>query len=226
MNKKILFGSILAAALILLASLSSVVGFQTEKSNTEKKNVSPLFTIRKNRSLNKEDTKDITSNYIGKGKTMNLFLSKESSLQNWVNKALKIIEAKPQILNSIIDKIYKSPEVVKILKDNNINMNDLKHQINLITNNPSLLQEKIDEAALNLPIKEYPLPAGLSTSNPIGCVIAAVVLAPVILIIGIVIATVTIVTCLNVGGCLETLMQNLMDSISQGLTPADYGDYI
>ena len=90
MNKKALVISILAAVLIVSASLSSVVGTIAVKSNDEKISIaSPLFTVRTQRSLNKEETKKINSNYLGKGNTLNLLFLRKSSLQSHIDKALK-----------------------------------------------------------------------------------------------------------------------------------------
>jgi len=63
MKKKILIGSIIAVVLLTLVSFTSVVGYSSVKSDS--KITSPLFGIRTNRAINKEQDA-VKSNYIGK----------------------------------------------------------------------------------------------------------------------------------------------------------------
>ena len=185
-----------------LLPMSAVVGTNIVKSDIEKRNIaSPLFAIRTQRSLNKDETKQINSNYLGKGKILNLFFLKKSSLQNYVDKALKLIDKQPQILHSVINKITTMPEIVNLLKENGLTLDDFKNQMNQLINNPILLKEKVDVAFLASPFGDDPVPLGLSTSNPLGCFIIALIMAPIFAMIGMIIATITIVTCLNIGGC-------------------------
>ena len=58
MNKKILMGSIVSVAILILVSFTGVVGYQTTKSSTIAR-ASPLFTVRSNRAIDKE-SKDFT----------------------------------------------------------------------------------------------------------------------------------------------------------------------
>ena len=65
MNKKILIGSIIAVAILILVSFTGVVGYQTTKSSTIAK-ASPLFTVRSSRAID-EESRDLTCEYVGKG---------------------------------------------------------------------------------------------------------------------------------------------------------------
>ena len=67
MNKKILIGSIIAVVILVLVSFTSVVGYNSVKSNSVK--ASPLFSVRTNRAIG-EETKVLTCKYIGKGITL------------------------------------------------------------------------------------------------------------------------------------------------------------
>ena len=215
MNKKILIISILAAVLMVMLPISSVVGTNVVKS--DKQNVgSPLFAIR-HRSKN-----TIQSEYLGKEKPLNLFLAKRTSLQAYADRALKMIEARPSLLKSILHSIVVMPEIEELMKQHDIKTDDFKDQMNQVINNPELLKEKVDEAVLLSPFGDDPMPLGLSTSNPLGCFIVALILAPIFALIGAIIATITIITCLNINGCFETIVQNLLDAFIQGLTPPDY----
>jgi len=223
MNKKALVISILAAALIVLASLSSVVGTIAVKSNDEKISIaSPLFAVRTQRSLNKEETKKINSNYLGKGNTLNLLFLRKSSLQSYIDKALKIIDARPQILSLVVDRTAKMPEIITLLKENDLTINEFKSQMHQLMDDPILLKEKVDESVLTSPLGDDPLPLGLSTSSVLGCFIVALIMIPLFAMIGLIIATITIITCLNIGGCFENLVQGILDNFIQGLTPPDY----
>ncbi len=222
MNKKALVVSILAAVLIVLASLSSVIGTNIVKSDAERSIASPLFTVRTQRSLDKEEEKKISANYLGKGKTLNLLFLRKSSLQSYVDRALKIIDARPQILHSLVNRIAKMPEIATLLKENGMTINEFKSQMNQFINDPTLMKEKVDEAVLVTPFGDDPLPLGLSTSSALGCFIVALILAPIFAIIGLIVATVTILTCLNINNCFENLVQGLIDNFIQGLTPPDY----
>ncbi len=223
MNKKALIMSSLAVVLIVSASLSSVVGTIAVKSNDEKISIaSPLFAVRTQRSLNKEETKKINSNYLGKGNTLNLLFLRKSSLQSYIDKALKIIDARPQILNLVVDRTAKMPEIVTLLKENDLTINEFKSQMHQLMDDPILLKEKVDESVLTSPFGDDPLPLGLSTSSVLGCFIVALIMVPLFAMIGLIIATITIITCLNIGGCFENLVQQLIDNFIQGLTPPDY----
>jgi len=196
MNKKILIISILAAVLMILLPLSSVVGTNVVKSNDKENVGSPLFAIR-HRSKN-----TIRSEYLGKEKPLNLFLAKRTSLQAYADKALKMIEARPSLLKSILDSIAVMPEIEELMKQHDIKMDDFKDQMNQVINNPELLKGKVDEAVLLSPFGDDPMPLGIA-------------------LIGMIIATITIITCLNINGCFETLVQGMLDSFIQGLTQPD-----
>ena len=222
MKNKILIISIFAAILMILLPISAVVGTNIAKSDGENINVvSPLFTNRINRVLRKDSNK-ISSNYIGKGTIFKLFPVKKMSLSSYIDKAIKIINAKPELLNKVIDKIDTIPGVVNILRENAMNIDDFKNHINNVKNDPNLLKEEVEyaiqTAGANLELTpDDPEPLGFS--GQFGCLIAFIILLPIIVMIATMIATFTIVTCLNIGGCFETIMKNILESFAQGLTP-------
>ncbi|MCK5261685.1 MAG: hypothetical protein KAJ44_05855 [Thermoplasmatales archaeon] len=228
MRKKILVISIFAAVLMILLPISAVVGTNIVKSNDEKRSIaSPLFTKRVN-SIMKKNTMRISTNYLGKGKILNLFFLKESSLQSWIDKAIKMINVRPEMFNRLLDKIDTIPEVVNVFKENGIDMNDFKNYINIIKNDPSLLKKEIDKAVetfgeqqLKLPIDEPPEPLGFS--GQLGCMMVFfMVIFPILVMIGTMIATFTILTCLNINNCLEKILQGILEGALQGLTPPGY----
>ena len=63
MSKKLIFGSVIVVAVLVGVSLTSVVGYQSVKSDVK---ASPLFNIRTSRAID-EESKDFTCDYVGKG---------------------------------------------------------------------------------------------------------------------------------------------------------------
>jgi hypothetical protein len=77
-----------------------------------------------------------------------------------------------------------------------------------------------DDQQLRVPINEPPKPLGFSGQLGCGLVFILVIL-PLMLVIGTMIATFTIITCLNIGGCFEKILESVFSGL-QGLTPPDY----
>ena len=92
MNKKILIGSIIAVAILVLVSFTGVVGYQTTQSSTIAK-ASPLFTIRSSRAID-EESKDLSCDYVGKGEEIILSFPKRDEkkvlLQKFINRIRKM----------------------------------------------------------------------------------------------------------------------------------------
>ena len=92
MNKKILIGSLVAVAILVLVSFTGVVGYQTTKSSTIAK-ASPLFTVRSSRAID-EESKDIACDFIGKGEDNFLSIPKRDEkkvlLQRFINRIRKM----------------------------------------------------------------------------------------------------------------------------------------
>ncbi|UCD14590.1 MAG: hypothetical protein JSW60_04005 [Thermoplasmatales archaeon] len=76
MVKKILIGSIIAVAVLICVSFTSVVGFQSVKSNVK---ASPRFTVRTKRAID-EESKDLTCDYVGKGEEIIIPLPKRNDI--------------------------------------------------------------------------------------------------------------------------------------------------
>lgn len=214
MKSKIVVICILAAVLIVLASIAPVIGSNIVKSDNKTNYTSPLFTIRSTKSIKSQSYEKINSNYVGKGKTIKFFPVRKSNLINLAEKAYKIIKENPKIISIIMDKIALMPEITKYLKSNSINIDEFKNQISYVINHPEILKEKILE--LQSPNDNIPRPVGLSTSSALGCFIIVLIMAPILAVIGVVIATITILTCL-VPSCFENLMEGLLDGFIQGL---------
>jgi hypothetical protein len=86
-NHPIIRVSLCAVVLLVLGSLSNVVGYQSVKSTV---NDSPLFNIRTQRATNQQ-TNSITSQYIGMGRGSPLqFQSRDSRIEQ-LNKVIDVI---------------------------------------------------------------------------------------------------------------------------------------
>lgn len=215
MNKRILIVCIFAAVLIILASLTPVVGYYTKSIN--KKNIpdSPLFTLRTQSSISYENVKIVNANYLGKDNTLNLFPIKKTYIQDLVDKTIKLFDKNPKILSIITDRLTKLPEIRTFLNDKSMTLDEFKSQILCLLKNPDLLRDKVNKASL--PKENEPMPQGLSTYNALGCFIAFLILVPIFAMVGLIIATITIITCL-LPQCRENAIRSLVEGFVQGLT--------
>jgi len=127
MNNKILIGSIIAVAILVLVSFTGVVGYQTTKSSTIAK-ASPLFSIRSKRAID-EESKDLTCAYVGKGEEITIPIptrdSRNAFLQKFIDRVSKMDdEAFDKFIGLVINRLEKEPnindetisEIVKLLE--------------------------------------------------------------------------------------------------------------
>jgi len=119
MNKKILIGSIIAVAILVLVSFTGVVGYQTTKSSTIAK-ASPLFTVRSSRAID-EESKDFTCDYVGKGEDNFLSIPKRDDKIVLVQRFIDIMSKKD-------DKTFK---VYLYLIINQMRNNDKYDEVNI-----------------------------------------------------------------------------------------------
>ena len=222
MKIKILATSIFGTVLLVLASLTPVIGTSTIQSQIENEtHTSPLFDVRIQQSLNTGNPNKIQTYYLGANRALNIFQQKEEQFNNALNNALKMLEKNPLLTNQILNKLETNQIFTTLLKENDLTISDLKTYLNLIKNNPEELQKQIQNNQITIPEKILNpiMPKGLETTNPIGCFVTAMALAIVAVVLALIISTITIVTCLNIGGCFETIGQRILDSIAQGLIP-------
>jgi hypothetical protein len=108
MDKKSLIGiSICAVILLVLGSLSNVIGYQSVKSTAV--NESPLFRTRTQRAINQQQN-ILISQYLGKDKGINFFLpyknNKSESLKTIINSIKKMDDVSLQELGYLITSVY------------------------------------------------------------------------------------------------------------------------
>jgi len=151
MDKKILCGvSICAVVLLVLGSLTNVVGYQSVKSNM---NDSPLFKTRTQRATEQQQN-ILASQYLGKGNGNLLYFpmrdNKTESLKNFFDSIKKMDNATFQRFLILVKQHLK--ETISL---NEVQLNEINHELVKIKNNK------------NLPILS--LSQELATENPLGC---------------------------------------------------------
>jgi hypothetical protein len=214
MNKKILIISILAAIIVALAPLSSVVG--TINVNSDTKKSSPLFAVRAQRSQDEENAKNIITNYLGKGEQLSILLPKRSMSQIWFDRAIKIVDSDPILFNKLIEKLNKSPHIARMLNKYDITKQGIKNFMKIIQDNPSIVTDEIEN--IQVPLDNIPQPLGLNTTL-IECLVTGIVFSIVAVVITLIALffTLRILTCLNVNNCANDIAQGIFDQLIQGL---------
>jgi len=216
MKKKIVILSVGATVLLILASLSSVIGFTSSQSQNQESK-SPLFAIRTARSIHEQTSVNIRSEYLGKGKNVYIFPLSQLTLQSQLDKALKIMYNNPLLVKKLFEKISDFPQVISIFKNYGLSVSDVEQYIAQVKDNPEIVKAQLKDVDFTLLISDVSRPLGLDTSSALGCFITILVLLPIALIIGILIATITLVTCLNIGNCAETIITVILAGLVQEL---------
>jgi len=131
MDKKLLIcGSAIAVVVLVLASLSPVVGYNSVKSSVIN---SPLFNIRIKRAIN-EESNDLACNYFGKGKACTLSIPKRN---NQIETALKVIDSIAKMDDETFEKfiVLLIRHVQKDNRFNDIKSGEIREALYLIRNN-------------------------------------------------------------------------------------------
>jgi hypothetical protein len=215
MKKKGLYLSIGAAVLLILASLTSVIGFSTTHSQDQQNSVdSPLFTVRVKRSIGQTADSLLKTTYLGKGRTSHLFLSKISSTQSIIERGLQLLKTAPGLIEKSLRKTLQDHQIQKTLRENGMSEQQVLQYFNQAKSNPELFADEFVNVAGLIPSDNGPKPLGLlNTTSVLACLITAVILLPIFLVIGLIIATITIITCLNVNNCFNDLMDNILQGL-------------
>jgi len=100
MRKGVLFGCVFVVFVVVLASsVVSVVGSGVSGGSGGSV-VSPLFSVRVHRFVDgRYSGEGVKCDYVGKGKTLNLFLSKRSYINNLIDKTVKLLINKPEFVD-------------------------------------------------------------------------------------------------------------------------------
>ena len=131
MKHKILIGSIIAVAILIGVSFTSVVGYSSVKSTNVE--ASPLFNIRTNRAINQEDD-GLPCDYVGKGEENTITLPERNdeaySIQQFIDRIKNMDDRTynrfiTSLLNYLKKKGYSNIKSDKILTE----MNELRSYI-------------------------------------------------------------------------------------------------
>jgi hypothetical protein len=143
--------SVIAVILLVLGSLSNVVGYQSVKSTAV--NDSPLFSVRTQRATERQQD-ILTSQFLGKGNGKLLYFpvrnNKSESLKNFFESIKKMDDATFKRFLILVKQRLKEP-----ISLNEVQLNEINHELAKIKNNK------------NLPILS--LSQELMTENPLGC---------------------------------------------------------
>lgn len=219
MKQKMVFGSIFTAAVIILTSLSSVVGGTSEELEPYTVVDSPLFSAR-TEQMNTISPQQISSiNYIGSEKPYQWINVPSTQYHHLVSQALTILNNRPRLIDSLLQHITSNPHIQSILHNNGLSVTQIKQDLYTKLEKPQELQTYLTEYLTEVPQINPPQPLGLSTSSALGCFIIVIAMLPVLLILTTLIATITLVTCLNIGGCFEAIWTQIGENFIQGLSP-------
>ena len=217
MKISIAYKCIGAAAFLILASLSSVIGFSASQSQNPQDD-SPLFAVRTLRSTNQPMPMTIHRDYLGKGKNVNIFPTSQLPFQSQFDIVLKILIDNPSLAKKLFERISDSPQMSDILSTYGLRGSEVEQCISQMMDNPEILRAQLRDIDGHLRIGELPEPSELSTTSIIGCFVVILALLPLAVVIGIVVATLTVVTCLNIGGCADEIIKAILTGIVQELT--------
>jgi len=144
-NKFLIGGSAIAVVVLVLASLSPVVGYNSIKSSVKD---SPLFAVRTKRALN-EDSDDLTCEYVGKGSKVDIPIVMYRNKNTLVPTIIDyLIEMDDEEYNEFIELI------INFLQQNNMDeekSTEVMMLLPLLRENPSLLKIKTFRKAEVLP---------------------------------------------------------------------------
>lgn len=217
MKRNILIGSIVAATLVVLVSFASVVGVQQQDTINESS--SPLFTVRTYQATRQTSINGITR-FLGKGTPTDLFPTAAQS-QEMIQAAIRMFSTNPALLQRLVDNLDQYPYLTNLLARYEISIPEIEKYLRLAQDNPAFLEDAVKDIQIPVPDDDDPQPLGLSTSNPIGCLIvaiAALVPITVVLTLLLLLFTVRILTCLNINDCANDIAEGIWNQLVQGLT--------
>jgi len=182
MNKKILIGGIIAVAILVGVSFTSVVGYQSVESNFRE---SPLFNIRASR-VTERDGNGVTSDYVGKGIGSDIFIPNRDQSNIQLQKCLESI--------SNMDSTSLSKLIESISKNNlkNIKPADIIEKLNFLNSNIKYLNNPTKEELTF--VYTYIHPCTVDGHWQLGCFINMILLN---ILVGIIILMVVFIPTMN-----------------------------
>ena len=138
-----------------------------------------------------------------------------------IDKALEIFRQNPKVLQQLLSNLNHYPYIIDMLSKYGISIVQLYSYLSKIRENPSLLEDDLTNIQFAINSQDDSHPLGLSTSNPLGCFIVAIVaLVPITVVLTLVVLlfTIRIFTCMNINDCANTIANQIWSQLTQGLT--------
>ena len=218
MKVNVVVGSIFGAALLIVVSFVSAVGYQSGQNQTGD---SPLFAVRSQRAMQQPSSGGVAA-YLGKGSRMNLFPLQASRQMELIQTALNIFRTHPALFAGLVKNLDKYPYIAEALRKQGITTADVTLYLQMLQDDPSFVADELRKVSLSASDTGPAPPLGLSTSSALGCFIVAMfALLPLTIVMTLLLLffTLRILTCMNVNDCANALAQSIWSQIIQGLTP-------
>jgi hypothetical protein len=157
--------------------------------------------------------------FIGKDSNLPFTVSDSSDVQMWISRGLQVFEVNRAMMLPLVQKICRQSDIVRLIGEYR-DSDDTREFFNQLMYNPACVESFVAQAIAiideqDIWLDDPPEPVGFS--GQLGCLIGFFIVLPIIVMIGTMIATFTIITCLNINSCFETIMQNILEGFSQGL---------
>lgn len=137
MKKKLIFGCVGAAILIVFASFNSVVSVQTIDSTTKE---SPLFGLRTRRVLSRLSDKLTTYDYVGRGKLSTIVFPRLNDKQLLLDKVIdKLGKMNDEEFNNFVNLFIRHASKDNVVKEGDISK--AVDSLNYLRDNPEELKE-------------------------------------------------------------------------------------
>lgn len=140
MKTKIIFTSIGAAILIVLAGFTSAIETQINEEKIE----SPLFKTRLKKT-NDENKKYEMINYLGKG-YQTLDFSLTTINRKTSEKIIDLIYEKPEFFDKAMNYIIFNKKIRDIFLNSGISLSQIENEINELKKNPDLCKSSLNKA--------------------------------------------------------------------------------
>lgn len=206
-----------AAALVLLVPLSPLVEYAASQSQ-KTLGGSPLFSVRIARSTDQRTIQKIHTNYLGKGVLVNMFPSSRSMFPGQLEHAFQLMNDNPALVKRLFEKIASSQRISKLLRENGLSISQVEEFLYQIKDNPNLIKTQLYNIDVASAVNDDARPLGLDTSSMLGCFITVLVLLPIAVAIGLVVATAMLFTCLNIDGCFSEIVKAIFSQLIQDIT--------
>ena len=219
MGYRVVLGSFFSAGLLLLVCMISAVGADVNLGD-ENEGRSPLFVVRTQQATGVSLTRGVSA-FVGKGSSMDLFILPAGEQGVLIKNALHFFKTHPAMLTKLLENVCKYPYLMGLLEKQGVSSKDIQMSLQMLQHNPQVFLDAIADGSLSASETDPAQPLGLSTSNPLGCLIVAMVaLIPitVTLTLLLLLFTLRVLTCINFNNCANDLAQSIWEQLIQGLT--------